>query len=140
MQRFFKYSRTEPARTVLFVLSLLFLVSQIFTLTPWYVHPDIEAINSIRDAAPPFGQRAPNAILLGALSGYGLWSAFKNNAKHMSWSSLALFSIFLLAAFTRALFAPDALNLLWLPYLGLSLVMAVEHIYMEGVRKGVPRE
>lgn len=127
-RRFITYSRTEPVRVIIFSVGLILLLSQMFTLTPWYIHPDIEALSGV-PAHPSFGEKAPLAFLFALLGTYAIWSTIKNNLLHIGRSCWWMHIVFTMAALTRAVYAPDPGNLLWLGYGGLAVVLGICYLY-----------
>lgn len=129
MYRLIYRSRTEPVRTIIFVVCVVLVITQAFSLSPWYTFPNIEGLKTI-PAQPPVADLLPNALIGAALGGYGIWASWKDNMKHMAWASFGLFLLFLLAALTRVLFAPTPTDLMWIPTALLALVHAIGYLYM----------
>lgn len=137
-KRFLTYSRTEPARTIIFMVALIVFLSQLFTLTPWYVSPGVERLAGLIPADPSFGQRLMGAVPIMGIAGYGMWSCYSGSYKHMANAAMMLQVLYSLAFFTRLVFTFSAGALTWVPYLIIAVVMATCYLFMrfEGRKAG----
>lgn len=115
---FYTTSRTEPARTILFVIGSLTFMGQ---LAATLIFPSLAV--------------ALNGLLVMGLAGYATWSAEKNSIKHMPMGSFWLFVMWLYSGLTRALVSPDPTQLLWFPMLVVAGVLSVVYIYLSGQKK-----
>lgn len=116
--------RAEPARTILFVVSVLTGWSQSMVLTPWV-------------SEQPWLQ-IPNVAFIMTFCVWGVWSAHVNNVKHMSLSSFWLSMVWFWSGVTRLVFSPDPALLLWAPFLVVSAALGVCYINLS-YRKKVMR-
>lgn len=115
-QRILTYSRTEPARTILWVVALMTLLAQAGAMViDW-----------------PVG--IANFAIVGPVCLWGIWSSSTNKMKHMSRSSFALFLIWFWSGLMRLLIAPDPTMLLWVPFLVVSACMGVVYLYLSHQR------
>lgn len=104
-------ARTEPAHTIIFVVALLTLLSQGLALAlSW-----------------PLG--LANFIIVGPVCLWGVWSAKKNNMKHMAYSSFWLFLLWLWTGLNRLFFVEGVGELLWVPFIILGIVMGVTYLH-----------
>lgn len=118
-KRFLIYSRNEPARTILWSVAVLTGIMQTVAVI---ITGGLAAV--------------PNLILVLALCGYGAWSAYTNNTKHMSLSSFWLCIAWLYSGFTRLFVAsPDPTQLLWVPMIIVAVVLATVYINLSHSRK-----
>ena len=122
-RRFFKHARTEPARTILFVVAVLTFIMQAA-----FVGFHFSAFATA------------NLAVVGAIAGWGWWSAHVNSPKHMSMSSFWLFLIWIWAAINRLIVTPDPTQLLWMPMLTVAMCMAVVYLYLSNQRRTGPDE
>lgn len=127
-KRILKWSKTEPARSILFLVGLLTFIAQLFVLGPWTTTPDA------------FLAAAFNFFIVGGIAAWNVWASAKHDIKDMSRASMGLFVVWLWSGLSRAIFTPDPLHLLWLPMIVVAVVVGVCHIYFQGLRKGVVRE
>lgn len=123
-KRFITYSRTEPARTILFsvaVLTVLMQVGAVLLTGAWAA--------------------IPNALVV---AGVCIWSAracVKNNMAHMTHSSFVLFLMWLWSGLQRVfVLSPDVAQLLWFPMVIVAVVLAVVYLYLSHARKGGTNE
>ena len=113
-RRLISRSRSEPARTILFVVSVLTLLFQSLVLTPWV-------------SEKPWLQ-IPNVLFIGAFCVWGIWSADRRSLKHMSLSSFWLSMVWFWTGVTRLAFSPDPALLLWVPFLVVSAALGVCYV------------
>lgn len=117
-KRFIRYSRTEPARTILFlVAALTFLMQGLFV----GLHFGLGLV--------------PNLLIVGSFCSWTLWSAVTSNVKHMSMSSFWMFMVWLWSAISRLLFSADPAQLLWMPMLIVAIIMSVVYIYLSAQKR-----
>lgn len=116
-RRFITYSRTEPARTILWSVSLLTGVILIVV------------------ASLSLGLGIGLGALVGVpVCGWGVWSSTQNNVRHMANSSFWLFIGWLWATLHVGFVA--GASLLWAPMLVVGVVLATVYIYLAHQQKG----
>jgi len=108
-KRFLKYSREEPARTILWSVSVLTGVTQ--------------TIAWLTGGAATFIVGLPNLLLVIALCGYGVWSTQRGHFKHMGKASFMMFVVWLWSGMARLAFSPDPGRFLWFPFLVVAVIM-----------------
>lgn len=124
-KRFLTYSRTEPARTILWSVSVL---SCFFELLGLVI------------GLGAFGMTAaliiiPDALIVVAFAGWAVWAAAHNNMRQMSYASFVMFLFWLFTGLLR-LFTVDGVGeLLWAPYLIIAMVMATVFLYLSNQRR-----
>lgn len=117
-KRFITYSRTEPARTILFTVSILTAVMQ--TLAVIFTG-GLSAVLNL-------------ALVLG-ICVWGTWSAANNSVRQMSMSSFWLFVMWLYSALVRLLVTTgDPTQLLFFPMLVVAVVLATVYLYLSHKR------
>ena len=116
-KRFIKYSRTEPARTILWAVAMLTGIIQV----------------GVTVATGGLGMIL-NGLLVASICGWGVWSSTQNNVRHMSMSSFWLFMMWLWSGLQVALVATH--TLLWAPMLVVAVTLSVTYIYLSHQRKG----
>lgn len=122
-KRLLRLSQTEPARTILLVVSGATIA--------------FEGM----DMAIGLVQGAPlwlvlDALVVFAVCGWGVWAAVKNNVRHMARSTFWIFLLWLGAGLGRLFFSPDPGLLLWAPMLVVAMCLAVEHVYLMKDQQG----
>lgn len=120
-KRFFKYSKTEPVRTILITVSILTLLAQWATLLPfmpgvWYAG-------------------IPNVLIVTGLAGWSLISGLKKHVKQMSLSSFWLFMLWFWSGLTRLFFSPDPTHLLWVPFIVVAACCAISYLWLANQRR-----
>lgn len=118
--RFFRTSKTEPMRTILFTLSVLTAAAQIATLLPWITSPWYIGL--------------PNVLIVVPVCIWAAVAAFKNNLKQMGRSSFALCLMWTWSGLAR-LFSIQVLTLVWVPYLLVGIVFATGYLYFSYQRR-----
>ena len=113
-RRLISRSRSEPARTILFVVSVLTLLFQSLVLTPWV-------------SETPWLQ-IPNVLFIGSFCVWGIWATDTRNLKHMSLSSFWLSMVWFWTGVTRLAFSPDPALLLWAPFIVVSATLGVCYV------------
>lgn len=81
--------------------------------------------------------QAVSVAIVAVPSVLGLRAAYRNNVQGMSRWSFWLFVIWLWSGFSRLAFSPDWTMMLWAPMVIVAVALAISHIYMEGLRKGL---
>lgn len=120
-KRVINEARHNPIRVIIFTVAFIGLLAQIFTLTPWYIHPELTP----GVATPSWLFIFLNGLPVNAVVFYGMWASWTNNLKHMGTSALLMSAIFLLSTITRIAFGVDPTNLMWLGYFILWWVMVI---------------
>lgn len=120
-KRILLWSRTEPARTILLVVSFMTMVLQLLVL-----HPAV---------SPNFWPVVPNVLLVATFSIYGVMSAWKHSIKHMPWAAFIMHIAWLWSGFARLLFSPDPTLLLWGPFFVVAAVMAVVYLSLNAEKR-----
>lgn len=113
-RRILHYSRTEPARTILFVVAVLTGLAQLATFF----------------IAVPWWSAFPNVLVVVPVCAWGVWAAVRNNMKHMARSSFWIGGLWSWSGILRLLVSPDPTMLLWVPFLILSAAMGVVYLYL----------
>lgn len=110
-------ARSEPARTVLFVVAILTLLAQVAAMVlSW-----------------PLG--IVNFVLVAPVLLWGLWASLKNNMKHMAWSSFWLGMLWTWTGLMRLIIIEGVGELLWFPFLVVGVVMGICYLYFSFQRK-----
>lgn len=117
---FVRHSRTEPARTILMVVSFLTGALQIGALFVSGAFVWVTAVNL--------------AVVL-AVSGWAFAAGWRNNVPQMSTASFWVFVMWLWSGLSRMAFSPDPFHLLWAPFLIVAIVMSIVYIYMSHKKK-----
>lgn len=120
-KRFVTYSRTEPARTILWSVSLL---TGILLLG---IAPVEWGLYGVLMALPALG-----------ICGWGVWSSTKNSVRQMGNSSFGLFLAWVWAFVHVAITATS--TLLWAPMLLVCVVLATVYIYLAHQQKAGTHE
>lgn len=116
-KRFITYSRTEPARTVLWSVAFLTLLAQVAAMViSW-----------------PLG--VANFLVVGPVCIYALWAAQKNRINHMSLGAFWIGGLWCWSGLLRLFTAPDPSHLLWVPFMIISVAMAVVYIYLSNQKR-----
>ena len=114
-----KTARTEPARTILFVVALLTLLAQSLALVlSW-----------------PYG--LINFALVAPVCVWGIWTSTVNSIKRMATAAFWLFTLWLWTGLTRLFFVEGVGELLWAPFLVVAAAVAVVYIYLSHQRRGI---
>ena len=117
-KRFITYSRTEPARTILWSVAFLTVVVQAVTLLP--------AIAGLA--------ALPNFLIVAPIGVWGVWSATKNNINQMANSSFWLFMIWLFSGVLQLNTATFG-TMLWAPMLVVAASLSVVYLYLSYARR-----
>lgn len=120
-KRFFRYSRTEPVRTILITVAILTIVAQWTTLIPW--------------VPGPWHSQILNIVIVTSLAGWALWAGVKKSARQMSYASFWLFMLWLWSGIMRLLFTPDPWLLLWVPFIVVAACLAISYLWLSYQRR-----
>lgn len=107
-------AHSDPARTILWLVGLLTLIAQVGALlitVPWYLG-------------------LPNLIIVAPVAVWAIVSAHKKNYKHMARSSFWLSMFWGWTGMLRLIIVEGIGELLWVPFIVVSGVMAVVYLYM----------
>lgn len=118
-RRILQYSRTEPARSILFVVALMTGLAQaatFFLATPWFL-------------------ALPNAVIVIPICLWAMWSAVRSNQKHMARSAFWLSLLWCWTGLMRLIIVPGVGELLWIPFLVVSAAMGIVYLYFAYHRK-----
>lgn len=131
-QRLIQYARRKPTIAILALVTIISLVTTIVAATPLYGPPEVTtwAILAGTMADPAWWAGIPNLILIGSLSGYTVWAINKRCFKHQARASFLWFLVWFLSAVTRIVVIQYPWQLLWIPYLTVSLILAVIYLYL----------
>mgnify|MGYP006195974021 CR=1 FL=1 len=120
-KRLLTWSRTDPARTIVFVVGALTAVMQLMVFLP--------------GGGGNLWLEIPNALVVLAFCGWAVWAAATVHVKHLSLASFWLFVLWIYSGITRLLFSPDPQMLLWSPFIVVSAALAVCYLYLSHQRK-----
>lgn len=126
--RLLELSRTEPAKTILIVVCVISILMVLFTLTPWFGPP--EAIRLGITQAPTLLSKLPSVLITTGICSWGIWAAWKNNLKHMTRAAFWVQFIWSFSALTRLVLTTLPGQLLWVPFVIVSLIMAIVYLYL----------
>lgn len=115
-KRLLRWSREEPARSILFCVSVLTALLQIAAVILFV------------------GSWLTLLIVL-PICAWCIWSSGTNNIKNEARSSFWLFAVWLWSGLSQLLFAGQALTLLWAPFVIVAVAVAICHIYLTAQKK-----
>jgi hypothetical protein len=116
-KRFLTYSRTEPARTILWTVATLSGTFQAVALCLGGV-----AV-------------LPNTVIVVGVAAWAVWACKKNNIKHMARSSFWLFLFWLFSGLSRLFLTPHPSQLMWVPFIVVAMVMSVVYLYLSNRKR-----
>lgn len=129
-KRILHISRTQPARTILFIVGLITLIAGLWLFTPWYV-----AAGTAPAVAKAFSWPVMAAAVVNTLAAVpALWACWKNTSTHLARGAFYMFIWYLFVTVSRVVLGNPA-TLTWVTTLIIALVMAVVFIEQSGERR-----
>lgn len=125
-KRLIQYSRKQPARAIIMIISGLTILAGIFMFTTWY--GPLEATPLFGGPITAFGLYF-TAVLNVLLPIPALFGIYKRDHRWISYGALTMFNWYLFIALSRLFTFPYPGRLLWLPSLMVAFVMGI--LYLE---------
>ena len=129
-KRILIYSRTQPGRTILFIVGITTLFAGLWLFTPWYVAATTAPIVAKAFSWPVLVGASINTIVAVP----ALWGVWKNTPESVARGAFYMFLWYTFVTISRLLLGNPA-SLLWVTTLIIGLVMAVVFIEQSAQRR-----
>jgi hypothetical protein len=130
-------SREQPAKAIGILISLFTIAVVLFSLTPFYGPPEALGLLGTHTSLGVFAPIVGMFNLVASL-GIPVWflrAAQKHNIKHMERASFYLSLVYLLTTLSRLLLLAYPFQLLWVPFLVISMILGVCFLYFSTLRR-----